>query len=775
MRGISGFGSSRFILTWRALTGLALGALLGSGHCLAGDPVEYTFGRAVAEGEHTYDWYRQTHAAEAAKRYGVDPNAVADGMDTWHWWCGVDNPTFWRKLAVYTGSKAGADVAGARVDFFRLLATTSRADRWEKIGLINDPDTVPADKPDKYGLMLDRAKDGALTWDPEVFGYPSGVIGFQLFTNKNFDAKKWSVAKYMADPGSVEPPYLVGMACSLCHVGFNPLKPPSDPSNPKWENLTSNIGNQYFREGMMVGAESPRNAFAYHYLFTQQPGTSETSRFPSDFINGPVHINSVYRLGERLKLAHEERITPAQHDLIKSMYAHVGLREDDPGGALGGTEAEPTLKAPHILSDGADSMGLLMASARVYVNEGMMNDLWVSTTYALNPFDIKESIRRNFEPGEFDLLNTVRKDPNSPWMLTEKRMPNMALFLSTFDSHPLASAQESERGGKSNKNGAAYLTNDASTLRRGKIAFADNCAACHSSKRPSPMPQDPNAQKAAWRELILRDDFLKDNYLSDDERHPVSEVGTNIQRAMGTNAMAAHTWGQMSSQTYKDQRLPVELVQDRDANGRPIPLYNPLTGKHDLKFTAPRSFYRTPTLVSIWATAPYLHNNSVGTYTGDPSIAGRMAAYEDGMTKLLWPEKRLGVRSIKVTADDSVLPDLFPLLKELMPEQFADMPDLDVDLLRVPSGTPINLFMNLHPKDIKVVLQAYVDGVLQGEPRTKFAELRTKHHDEALRKMTQKLLDVNMSPDFIEDRGHTYGGNLSDADKRALIEYIKYF
>ena len=140
-----------------------------------------------------------------------------------------------------------------RLDFFRLLQTTSRADRWAKMGLINDPDTVPADKPDQYGLTIDRAKDGALTWDPEVFGYPSGVMGFQLFTNKKFDAKKWSVQKYLDDPASVEPPYLVGMACGLCHISFNPTKPPKDPANPKWENIVSNIGNQYFREGMMVG------------------------------------------------------------------------------------------------------------------------------------------------------------------------------------------------------------------------------------------------------------------------------------------------------------------------------------------------------------------------------------------------------------------------------------------------------------------------------------------------------------------------------------------
>jgi hypothetical protein len=167
-------------------------------------------------------------------------------------------------------------------------------------------------------------------------------------------------------------------------------------------------------------------------------------------------------------------------------------------------------------------------------------------------------------------------------------------------------------------------------------------------------------------------------------------------------------------------------------------------------------------------------NNSVGVYTGDPSVAGSMTAYQDGMTKLLWPELRPGIRSVKVITEDSKLPDLFPMLKEQLPE-FADLPDLELGLLRVPKGTPINLLMNVHPKDIKSVLQAYVDGVLQGEPRTRFAELRTKNHDAALQRMMDKLLEVNMCPDFVEDRGHTYGHELSDQDKQALIEYMKYF
>ena len=41
--------------------------------------------------------------------------------------------------------------------------------------------------------------------------------------------------------------------------------------------------------------------------------------------------------------------------------------------------------------------------------------------------------------------------------------------------------------------------------------------------------------------------------------------------------------------------------------------------------------------------------------------------------------------------------------------------------------------------------------------------------------MQEKLLEVSLCPDFIEDRGHTFGRDLSDQDKQALIEYMKYF
>jgi hypothetical protein len=60
-------------------------------------------------------------------------------------------------------------------------------------------------------------------------------------------------------------------------------------------------------------------------------------------------------------------------------------------------------------------------------------------------------------------------------------------------------------------------------------------------------------------------------------------------------------------------------------------------------------------LINVWATAPFFHNNMLGKFTGDPSVKGRMDAYQDAAEKLLWPEKRAGLATMKVTGTDSVL------------------------------------------------------------------------------------------------------------------------
>jgi hypothetical protein len=719
---------------------------------------DYEFGRPIRPDEMTYNIYRKQHMEEAAKKMHLPAAEVGDGMDTWHWWVGVDNPGFWIDLAKLTAGPH--NYTNMRLDLLRLLMIIPREERFKRLGLINDPDCVAADKPDQFGMRLDRMKDGTLQWDPEKFGYSSGVIGLQLFKNENFEPKKWNAADYVKGGKYIEAPYKVGMACIFCHVGFNPLNPPEDTAEPKWQNITSTIGNQYLREGMAFGTSQKDSSIIYHYLETQEPGTSETSRFPYDSINNPTNINTILRLQDRLKVAHVENITPAQAKLIHSMYQNAGIKDDNIGGALGGTPDHPTIKVPHILTDGADSMGLVMASVRVYVNEGLMHKDWYST-WPINLFDLKSSLKRHLATQEFDIIGKERKDPNSPWVQTEKRMPNMATFLMSYDSFPLKEA----------KDGASYLSHDESLLKEGKIAFAENCASCHSSKSPENLTGSSEEQKLKWRELVFKKDFLNDNYLSDDARHSVLEIGTNTQRAMGTNAMAGSTWGQMSSQTYKDMRKEKITVTDRDKDGNETPLYNPISGKYDIKYVANAAYYRTPTLVSIWATAPYFHNNALGKYTGDPSVKGRMEAFDDAMEKMLWPEKRLGINSVKRTSEVTSLPDVFQGLGTHL-EEFDEM---KLKILQFPKGFPVNLLMNFNPANGSALLGAYVKGVLAGKPKTQFKSLIDRRREAGIEAVEAKLLELNTCPDFIEDRGHTFGSKLNDRQKKALIEYMKYF
>jgi mono/diheme cytochrome c family protein len=721
---------------------------------------DYEFGRPVRPDEMTYNQYRKVHM-EAANKMGLSPEAVGDGMDTWHWWVGVDNPGFWTDLSKLTSGSH--NYTNLRIDLLRLLMVVPRKDRFKLLGLINDPDSVAAEMPDQFGLMIDRMKDGTLQWDPQKFGYSSGVIGIQLFKNDKFDPKKWSAEKYIQGGGEyLQPPYKVGMACVFCHIGFNPLHPPKDTAEPTWQNLTSSFGNQYLREGLAFGLSLKDKSIIYHYLKTQEPGTSETSRFPSDSINNPTNINAILRLRERLKEAHVENITPAQAELIKSMYENAGIRLDNIGGALGGTKNHPTIKVPHILTDGADSLGILMASVRVYVNEGLMHDDWYPS-WPLNIFNVTESLLQGFKTKEFDILGKERKG-ETPWVQTERRMPNMATFLMSYDSFPLREAKDTNAG-------IDYITKDEALLRKGKIAFAENCASCHSSKRPNPFPTAFKEQKKAWVDLVLKKDFLEGNYLSDDERHSVLEIGTNAQRAMGTNAMAGSTWGQMSSQTYKDMRKPVIELVDHSADGATRPLFNPLTNKYDIHWSGHVAFYRTPTLVSIWATAPYFHNNALGKYTGDPSVRGRLEAYLDAMEKLLWPSKRDGLKSIKRTDHVTSLPDIFPGIVA----NHKSLDNMNLEIMELPAGTPVNLLMNLNPKYVPQLVAAYIKGVLGGKPRTQYKTLVNKRREAGIEAMEKKMLELNTCPDFIEDRGHTFGSNLHDDEKMALVEYMKYF
>jgi hypothetical protein len=183
-----------------------------------------------------------------------------------------------------------------------------------------------------------------------------------------------------------------------------------------------------------------------------------------------------------------------------------------------------------------------------------------------------------------------------------------------------------------------------------------------------------------------------------------------------------------------------------------------------------------PSLISIWATAPFLHNNALGSYTGDPSVAGRMKAFDDATEKLLWPEKRLGTASIpRTTAESyiqiptSYLPgELLPLAK-----------DGFLRIGPIPAGTPVDLLANAD-LDLSHHDKALDRLKLIAKVQADLYNIREKNLDATAAKavfmnLVPDLLKISKCPDFVEDRGHYFGSKLPDADKRALIEYMKTF
>lgn len=645
------------------------------------------------------------------------------GRNTWLLWTAGDQ-VFWDGIAQH-----GFGIS----DLLKVIDSRHHKTRFEELGVINQPGFEQATKPDEFGLWLDTGPQEPVV-DPAVYGRPSGIVGLRIYPNPKFDSKarkRWDPARYFNDPSYYDDPrlvrpYIVGMACGFCHVSFNPERPPKDPEKPEWENLSSTIANQYLNSGAVFGNGAPPDSFAYQIFRSWRRGTVDTSFLATDNLNNPGKINPIFAIPARLTVAHQEDIA---------------------GGAMDFPGEQNRMAVPHVLKDGADSIGLVGALSRVYVSIGEFSQLWLRDHNVLvggipqKPFSVRQA-----------------QQNSTYWQATAQRVPNLAKFLMQMTGPRLQDAP----------GGSAFLTRDAKQLQRGKIVFADNCARCHSSKQPPAGSATTPQQYQEWmRREVQKPDFLTNNFLSTEQRIPVNIVGTNAARALATNAMRGHIWDNFSSETYKT--LPsvgdIEVQDPRD--GSTYNFHVPAGGP---------GYYRVPSLIGVWAIAPLLHNGSIGTYTGDPSVAGRMKAFNDAMTQLLWPENRRGAASIaRTTAESYIDIPASYLPKELQPLTKNGF----LRIGPIPAGTPVDLLanadLNLSSRDktldrIKLILKLQDD----------LANIQLRHmNEEQARQLFQNLipdlLKISNCPDFVLDRGHYFGTKLSDQDKRALIEFIKTF
>jgi len=766
------------------------------------------------------------------------------GRNTWIVWTG-GNDHLWDTLSVRSfGALDFLKTLSSNVPDANPALPAGRHNRWHWLGLVNEPcfEEAKGPDPERWGLWLDKrvvgpgcppdpfedekkypgvaagARGKTLGGKPfpvgSFYGYASGIVGLRLFPNPAFDeaaASKWDPKRYYNDPSyynrkDLVKPYRVGMACAFCHVGPNPLKPPADPENPKWENLSSNVGAQFFWISRIFSWDADPSSFVWQLFNTSRPGSLDTSLVSTDNINNPRTMNAVYYLGPRLQLAKRW----GKETLAGGGVHNKQFNDFVSSGPLTEFFQKPdTVWSPRVLKDAADSVGALGALNRVYLNIGLFSEEWLLHFNALVG-------GKKVSPIEIE----VAEKNSAYWQATEQQTVDMALFfLKSTDPHRLKDAP----------GGQTYLTKDKAVLTRGKIVFAERCARCHSSKAPTPaVGVDPDGcagsnyldcwnrywawtktdeYKEKMRKIVLADDFLEGNFLSSELRVPVTLLQTNACSPLATNAIKDNIWDNFSSRTYKE--LP--------SVGK-ITVYDPMTGKPE-EYQMPaggRGYTRPASLVSLWSTAPYLLNNSVGKFEEEPSVEARMRSFEDSIGQMLWPEKRerdpeigdkmpLGpdgmpwpskidrtTRSSYLRVPVGYLPDSLHKLAWLFGGWFPNLfGDGGVQIGPIPKGTPVDLLANLSilaETDNLEERQHHDAEVLSLLLRVKhdLGALPSNASDDEAKKvfanLAEPLYKLSKCPDYIVNRGHYFGTSyfseepgLSDADKKALIEFLKTF
>ncbi|HEY1254472.1 MAG TPA: hypothetical protein VGF01_06800 [Terracidiphilus sp.] len=769
------------------------------------------------------------------------------GRDNWIVWSG-GNDRFWDKISV---NSVGILDLLKTISSRKGFVPANRDNRWELLGLVNDPcyEAPTGPDPNRWGLWLDKRKpecapdpfedeakypgvkigargktfsNGKTVEVGSYYGYNTGIVGLRLFPNPDFDEaaqKHWDPERYYTDPkyyndAKLVKPYRVGMSCGFCHVGPNPLNPPADPNNPKWENLSSMVGAQYFWVDKIFSWDGDQGKYFVQLLHTARPGSLDTSLVSTDNINNPRTMNAVYALSPRLQMAlkwGQEKIAGGQ---LNNKQFNDYVPPSDPLAKFF-TPPDSVLTA-HVLKDGSDSVGTLGALNRVYINIGLFSEEWLEH---FNPLIGGKKITP---------IEIATAEKNSVyWKATEAQTPYLARFiLASTDAHHLADAP----------GGAAYLTKNQALLNRGKIVFAERCARCHSSKLPEMAQGEGLANcagkdylscfqrywkltqteefKSKMREIVLRDDFLKDNYLSTDARIPVTLLRTNACSPLATNALANNIWDNFSSQSYKE--LP---------SVGSVPVRDPYTGTTS-EYQMPgggRGYTRPPSLISVWSTAPLLLNNSVGHFESSPSVEARISSFNDAIHQLLWPEtrKKDGDQGTPIPAGTPLLtgpgPSLIDRTTErsyqrvatgYLPWPLSATPKVEQALLPwlfddqgarfgpFPAGIPVDLLANINllndsdsgwertKRDAAVIKL-----LLSYQHEVGYIQNPTDEQlESAFAKIEPQLLEFSKCPDFVVNKGHYFGTDmltdlpglpgepgLNDSDKYALIEFLKTF
>lgn len=183
---------------------------------------------------------------------------VRDGRDIWF------NATFGDEK-YYELLAQFSDPAERILIGFTNVLLTPRATRFNQWGMINDPD-----------CRANPAGGFDICDDPHA----TGVVGMRKTIGPNGQA-------------------LFGISCAVCHAGIDPLNPPKDPNEPRWENIHPTIGNQYGHFGDIFAANLAPNDPRAIMLHAWPRGTVDTTLLENDNIMNPGVVTAFWEQKKR--------------------------------------------------------------------------------------------------------------------------------------------------------------------------------------------------------------------------------------------------------------------------------------------------------------------------------------------------------------------------------------------------------------------------------------------------------------------------------------------
>ena len=431
-----------------------------------------------------------------------------------------------------------------------------------------------------------------------------------------------------------------------------------------------------------------------------------------------------------------------------------------------------------------DSTGAEEAIQRVYINIGSCSEqCWVNHITDLRQAD---PAHRGFGQTPFD-VGQCRRDCSS-FRAIEDRLPDIAAFL--FSARP---TDLHDARGLPNRDALVRQLNrefGSNAVARGEKIFSAQCASCHSSQT------DPVESRDYWATVEGKPDLRKD-WLGNDKRTPVNEVGTNRSRSLHSNHMTGQIWQAYGSENLRAKPdLLKENVPEPTGGGR--------------------GYMRNISLLSLWAHAPFMHNNAIGPelcgqpadstkefyrspcvdkdgtpldnpppcWKFDPSLEDRYKLFKTSMDLLLNPDKRID----KITRlSEPVVIDAGPRLFENGKEETGIS-------ITIPADAPVAFVGSLEHKQLigDVVLAKTDPEAL----RAKFVKrgVSAEEADEIVEGIQAVLKEIIAHPenvisivgdhrdfitrfysnttDLVENKGHRFGEDLSDSDKKALTAFL---